>query len=67
MDVLQLLCVSRSKAPLAYVWHERNDFIPLTLCLKSVSDVASWWKALVSMLLSKNGFTILTCVTFIAL
>ena len=66
MDVLQMLCLwcaSRSKVPLACVWHKERFYTAGPVPCSGVGDLAdgmSW----ISVVLSWNGFTILTHVIF---
>ena len=57
-----LWCVSGSKAPLACVWHEERFYTAGPLLRNSAGGLADG-KLWVSMLLSWNGFTMLTRVT----
>ena len=59
-----LWCVSRSKALLACVWHEEWFYTAGPVPQNGASDLADG-KPWVSMLLSWNGFTILSPVTFL--
>ena len=57
-----LWCVSRSKVPLACVWHEEQFYTSgpvLRNCAGGLADGKPW----VSMQLSRNGFIIPTHVT----
>ena len=60
-----LWCVSRSKAPLACVWHEERFYtagpVPRN-CVGVLADGKPW----VSVPLSRNGFTMLTRIVNLA-
>ena len=60
-----LWCVSGSKAPLACVWHEEGFYTAGCVQLNGVGGLADG-KRWVSMPLSRNGFTMPTCVTNLA-
>ena len=60
MGVLQMLClwcVSRSKAPLACVWHEEQFYTAGPVLRNGMGDLADG-KSWVSLALSQNGFII---------
>ena len=60
-----LWCVSGSKAPLACIWHEEQFCTAGPLLQNGTVGLADG-KPWVSVLLSCNGFTMPTCVAFLA-
>ena len=58
-------CVSKSKAPLACVWHEERLYTTGAIPRNGAGLLVDG-KPWVSMLLIRYGFTMLTCLTYLA-